>query len=207
MDIITTLPHVQLVQFSPPAGWSPQGQEELSKFNKAGSMSAVLVQSQSHMAFLTILMYFTSDPLRSEIKWKQLMMPKSKAFLQKKKRSLSSASSYNYYLSLSSSTNTSATYTVSAWPALIQTKLTITDHLNTHPLLPSPQSTDTFFNLNKTKGILKLRPAQRNPAQFHKYRSRKKASTHYKNREEKVTPRQTSWFPTSQHYRLQLRGL
>lgn len=31
---------------------------------------------------------------------------------------------------------------------------------------------DTFFNLNKTKGILKLRPAQRNPAEFHKYRSK-----------------------------------
>lgn len=45
---------------------------------------------------------------------------------------------------------------------------------------------DTLFNLNKTKGILKLRPAQRNPAQFHKYRSKKKrVSTHYKNRGKK----------------------
>lgn len=90
----------------------------------------------------------------------------------KKNWLLSSASSYNYYLSLSSSTNISATCTISAWPASNQARLTITDHLNTHPLLPSPQSMDTFFNLNKTKGILKLRPAQRNPAEFHKYRSK-----------------------------------
>lgn len=109
-------------------------------------------------------------------------MPKSRAFLQGKKKFLSSATSYNYYLSLPSSTNTSATYT-SAWPALKQAKLTITDHLNTYPLLPSPQSMDTFFNLNKTKAILKLRPAQRNSAEFHKYRSKKKEYlTHYKNR-------------------------
>lgn len=30
-----------------------------------------------------------------------------------------------------------------------------------------------------------MRPAQRNPAEFHKYRSKKKVSTHYKNRGKK----------------------
>lgn len=178
MDILTILPHVQLVQFSPPLGWSPQSQEQLSKYSKAGSVSAVLVQSQSHMAFLTILMYFISDPLRSEISGNNSWCQNQGHFYRKKKFSHSSASSYNYYLSLSSSTNTSATYTVSAWPVLKQAKLTIPHHLNTHPLLLSPQSMDTFFNLNKTKGILKLRPAQRNPAQFHKYRSKKKEYQH-----------------------------
>lgn len=67
MDSITTLPHIQLVQVSPVLGSSPQSWEELSKVNKAGSKSAELVQSQGYMAILTILMYFTSDPLGLEI--------------------------------------------------------------------------------------------------------------------------------------------
>lgn len=100
------------------------------------------------------------------------MMPKSRAFLQKKKDFLAVPVHIIITSPCPAVQNTSATYT-SAWPALKQAKLTITDHLNTYPLLPSPQSMDTFFNLNKTKGILKLRPAQRNPAEFHKYRSKK----------------------------------
>lgn len=49
----------------------------------------------------------------------------------------------------------------------------------------TPQSMNTFFNLNKTKGILKLRPAQRNPAEFHKYRSKKKEYQHITKTEKK----------------------
>lgn len=71
--------------------------------------------------------------------------------------------------SLSSSMNSSAICTFTAWPALKQAKLSQT--LNTQAFPPQAQPMKTFFfNINKTRGILKLRPAQRNPAEFHKYR-------------------------------------
>lgn len=58
---------------------------------------------------------------------------------------LTSANSYNYCLPLSSSANTSATCAITAWPALKQGKLTITDCLNTpNPLSicpPQPMNT------------------------------------------------------------------
>lgn len=54
--------------------------------------------------------------------------------------------------------------------------MTITDCLNTpNPLsIPPTPAHEHYFNLNKTRGILKLRPAQRNPTEFHKYRSNRK---------------------------------